>query len=240
MNRLQEIFEKQTGYMRELAPIYFHNGFSAHSDFPFDINDREAQEQLRVLAWRITEETFEAINCWNRRNQDTTLEDYREEAADVLHFFVEFCICSNISIGEICSGVENFVAGDDDYLGAIWNQIRSMPPQSAGIGGWQIFMAALARALMCLRQRPWRTDNRLTNREELVRFTSVTWYAYANACLTTGISANDIYNAYFNKQVINQKRREDAKAGMQGEKTPHGSDCNCEICQDERSGSGNC
>lgn len=215
MNRLAEIFTSQEGYMRDLRPIYEQNGFHWHADFPYPLDERWSQEGFRLLAWRISEEVYEALEKWQRKDPTHTIADYQEEAADVLHFIVELAICSGVDYGELSSGVEGFNEEDGtDYLSCVWEQVSKQPMRHSAVDAWHICLGALARAMMCLRQRPWRTDDRPTDRKAWVLQLSVVWYAFAHACISTGISADDIYNAYFHKKKINEQRVVDAKANL--------------------------
>lgn len=73
--------------------------------YPLNLDKCQDQQHLKDLAWRVTEEIGEAMNClknkpWKNSQMLTDKEHYIEEVADALHFFVELCIASGLDTAE--------------------------------------------------------------------------------------------------------------------------------------------
>ena len=203
MDKLSEIFRRQAAYVRSLKPTYLNNGFYQYTkDMPWDLDGRKTQEEFRLLAWRCTEEVIEAMDSWEREAPANTF--YREEVADALHFLIELCLATGISEDELVSGVVlRTIVADVDRLDLAFSE-----PTGTGKHGWYDFIRALAFAMMQLRQRPWRTDDREADRKRWVLGMYLAFRTFVDACKRTGITAEDLHSAYFAKAKINDERRE--------------------------------
>jgi len=208
MDKLQQIFNKQARYLKTLEPIYVKNGFLHKALFPYPINDRHAQEQFRLLAWRINEEVYEALEEWSKPEADVA--KYQEEVSDVLHFLVEFAVCAGITTVEFATGGDAALVTTNDYLDESFRRVGYYPNKLEAQQAWGMFLASLAKLMMQFRQRPWRTDNRETDFTKVKHFLGVTWFAFCAACRATGIGPATLSRAYFRKGMINDQRRKDA------------------------------
>ena len=219
MDRLKQIFDRQREYMRSLAPIYGRNGFAIHNAWPYSINSRADQEQLRLLAWRITEEIYEALDLGESLN----VEAFREEIADALHFLVELAIVSDMDELSILA----FSPGQrhSDLLSEAFSGVGY--PRTEGAVAWMVMIEELARTMMLLKQRPWRTDNRPTDRAVWESGMRCVFARFIAACRVSGITAEDLYRAYFRKAEINDERTkaqslvEEPEAGYFDDEGPH-------------------
>lgn len=205
-DRLQQIFTRQAEYLRTLKPIYQANGFSQKCYFPYAINSREAQEEFRLLAWRITEEVFEALQEWDKGAERDT-DKYREEVSDVMHFLVELAICCGITTTEFATGENAALLSDEDYLELSFRRVQMYPNRMEAREAWGAFLTTLAHMMMEFRQRPWRTDDRPSDFERIKFHMGVTWFAFCAACVATGVQAPTLYSHYFAKSDINEERR---------------------------------
>lgn len=210
MDHLAEIFDAQENLLRSLAPIYEHNGFHYKNAFPFKIDRRDSQEEFRLLAWRITEEVYEALQEYDRGLQRDE-DKYREEVADVMHFFAELAIVCGFSSTQVATGGEAGMLLDGaDYLVLSFERVQLFPLNLSARQAWGMFLTTLAHMMMEFRQRPWRTDNRETNTEGLLRKFTLCWLSFCTACAITGISPRILHFHYFEKQKTNHERKRKA------------------------------
>lgn len=213
MDKLEEIFERQRSYLRTLAPIYIQNGphFEWHATpFPWDLDDRQHQEGFRLLAWRCVEEVTEAINVYWLCHDDRTFWEsgeaqraFHEEVSDVFHFFIELCLATGITPADL-----SWVVGHEhvkDKLNRAFahcgeGRNETMPQR------WSFFIHKLGLAMQQLRQRPWRTDDRKTDRSAYNYAMAAAYLTFISACKRSGINAESLHNAFFAKAKINDKR----------------------------------
>jgi dimeric dUTPase (all-alpha-NTP-PPase superfamily) len=213
-DRLAEILQRQEEYLKSLAPIYLSHSreISWHAvPFPWPIDGRVAQEGFRLLAWRCTEEVIEAIELHYNHADSVTeyTEKFNEEIADAFHFLIELTLALGIGEQELISGIEGVhkFNSTNDYLSSTFKFV--------GNGGgetipqrWGMFVFQLGLAMHELRQRPWRTDDRPTNRQRLVARMNAAFITFICACRRSDISADDLYRSYFAKNAINLQRRD--------------------------------
>lgn len=204
-DRLAEMFQAKKEFLKTLAPIYRRNHFPDWS-IPFELNGRHDQEYFRLLAWRVNEELIEAVEVYYECIDTESYEGkFREEMVDSLHFLIELCLATGVSEGELVSGFEGHATEDYDYLGRAFLHMGKCSeetiPQRVAFVGYK-----LGLAMHCLRQRPWRTDDRPTNRSLFVARMYGTWSTYIAACIRSHISAEALYEAFFAKSKINDQR----------------------------------
>lgn len=203
--RLTEIFQRQYEYVKSLHPIYAVNGFyKEQAKFPWPIDDRKAQEAFRLLAWRCTEEVIEAVElhfeCVDHFSEYEA--KFNEEVADAFHFFVELCLATGISPGDLVSEVEECVDGLSASFGFCGrgDDHETIPQR------WAFFTYKLGLAMHYLRQRPWRTDDRPTDVKAFRAAMIGAYLTFISACKRSNINADTLYNAYFAKSKINDER----------------------------------
>lgn len=205
-DRLAEIFNRQAQFVESLHPIHLANDMWA-GPYPLLLDSRRDQEHFRLLAWRCTEELIEAVEChYECVDMETYDGKFKEEMADALHFLIELCLAMGITEGELVSGYEDTILNPGvDQLGyCFWQCGKAAEgtiPERIGNVGYK-----LGLAMHQLRQRPWRTDNRPTNRTLLVGKMHATWFTFVTACKRAGVNSNELYDAYFKKGVVNDQR----------------------------------
>ena len=201
MSKLDDIFEKQAAYMKTLVPTYTKNGFDIHGyDLPWDLNDRKAQEEFRLLAWRYVEEITEALGTWEVVPEGAHKKDYEEELADALHFFVELCLVTGIGPMEITK---------DGTLDGFFDYVQDSTRGAYNGNAFLDCVRTMTEAIHTLRQRPWRVDNRPTLREVWISNMYRAFLSFVELCIHTKVRSDDIYHAYFAKSKINEQRVED-------------------------------
>lgn len=99
-DKLENIFARQQELEDKYGPIEARNGAPRPASRSLD--DYARQRYLKDAAYRVVEELSEATNCLKNKPWKTTpvltdQEHYYEEIADAFHFFIRFCIESNIT-----------------------------------------------------------------------------------------------------------------------------------------------
>lgn len=94
MDKLDEIFTRQTQLMNKY-------GFKG----PIDIDTKEGQNKIREIMFYVAHELFEAsewlkMKPWRKTLVKTDIPAFKEELADVTHFFIELCITLGINSNE--------------------------------------------------------------------------------------------------------------------------------------------
>jgi len=102
MTRWLEMYQQQAQFNELLRD---HRD---HPDFPLDLNCKESQQFLKMLAHECMTELFEANlllkNSKKHRKTDIAefdREAYKEELVDVLHYFLGIAIYSGITADEL-------------------------------------------------------------------------------------------------------------------------------------------
>lgn len=107
IDRLEEIFAKQSELLERVAPVERGNGVAVPSpDHYGKLDYRYVQHFLKDLAWCTTEELGEAMNelknrPWKTSFTQTDEEAFKEEVVDALHFFIELCIVAGFDAEEL-------------------------------------------------------------------------------------------------------------------------------------------
>lgn len=216
--RLKEIFIRQAEYVASLRPIYTRNGFLNHASLmPWPLNHVGAQEEFRLLAWRFTEEVMEALHHYRLCLDEETFmteschKHFREEVADSLHFFVELCLATGVSTDDLITYYEGCPLNEHtDGLTYIFRSVGYRAEDKI-LQRWYFSVEKLGRAMMLLKQRPWRTDDRPTNEEAFKGAMAAAFICFISACKRSGINADSLYEAYFSKSKINDQRTADQK-----------------------------
>lgn len=226
MGRLEEIFKRQAAYVESLTPTLRRNNLWIDA-YPLDLNNRHAQEHFRLLAWRLTEEICEALNVVNLAldgidSSDEARATFNEEVADALHFLVELCLATGVTKDEFLSGTEEdgLVLYDGiselDSLGLLFRdslrfisyaQRKQVQEGRFTAPKWCEVIVQLGLAMQSLRQRPWRTDDRPTERKDWVLGLHLTFRKFVECCILSGIGSTTLYEAYFAKAKINDERQ---------------------------------
>lgn len=200
-DRLAEIFTRQLSYYNSLQTVIENNGL-IFWNYPLLWDDREEQEHLRILAWRLTEELIEALNS------NTNL---LEELADALHFLVEISLAAGVSQAELFTGVEYSaldVIGDQDCLSIAFQSETEELFAPTHLLSYRIYRTIdiLGQTMNTLRQRPWRKEHRPSERKHFVAGLNLVFKSFIDACALK-FGADDLYRAYFAKSKINDARQ---------------------------------
>jgi len=98
---LKALFDFQWKLMLRYYEIEEQNRLLQTRDIPVNMDDLHGQARLKDIAWRITEELGEAMNClknkpWKQTPMPTDLDHFYEELADFLHFTLELFITAGL------------------------------------------------------------------------------------------------------------------------------------------------
>lgn len=101
------LFAAQRQLIERYEPVERENGAVTIPRYKFGmLDDRRVQMRLKDLAQRIIEEICETTNLlknrpWRTDTRHTDPDEYVEEVADVLHFFIEWCETAGIDADEL-------------------------------------------------------------------------------------------------------------------------------------------
>jgi predicted house-cleaning noncanonical NTP pyrophosphatase (MazG superfamily) len=100
---LQALFQQQIEFMKLLRSK------NLFSEFPVDIATKQGQKLCKDIAHDAMDELHEAIQHLKNSKQHRVTEikefdreKYVEELVDHLHFFIELCVVSSVSVQELC------------------------------------------------------------------------------------------------------------------------------------------
>lgn len=205
-DKLVRIFNQQASMMEKYEKIEESNGLLETPDVPVDLNCYFGQARLRNFGWRITEELGEFLDAYNSKH----IDDAMEELSDVLHFLTEFTILagytpedltglygyseSNCSLEKLYENSYNPGTADEDNLA---------PYTRVGL-----VIENLAMTINCLKNKAWKHSPRETDRDKFIINLGSTWENFITLTKLFDIDAQEMYDLYFGKAKINEKRQE--------------------------------
>lgn len=192
-NKLEAIFSKQRELMGKYHHIERKNGFYVPSRVPVNLHDAQDQHKLKDFAWRVTEELGEALEATDLGHEKA---HNWEELADALHFLTEMSILCGYqpqySLEMLFSKVARSV--DED--------LNQDPTYLTGL-----VVKQLARACNCLKNKPWKQTQMLTDTAHFMNCIDATWMCFILLCHCSGINAEIMYDLYFRKSEVNKFRQ---------------------------------
>lgn len=207
MGILHQLFNMQADLLERVHALELKNGFVGPELLIQDINDPKDQLRIRRYAWQITEEIGEALI--ERYDLPISFEakTVLEEISDALHFYIELFLILGITPDQIEESPQGTV-----IRGVLENPNphpyphRGLEPFHLQHQKWLQSIVELIRAINLLKNRPWRTDRRLTDRVDfnnlLIRaFSSFIWAVQAS-----GHTGGEIFRAYEKKNSTNHQR----------------------------------
>ena len=200
-DRLIKIFEKQKKLMIKYEAIEKKNGLLQTDKVPVDINSFEGQARLRDFAWRITEETAEALQVYFMSGIRTI--EFKEEISDILHFLVEFTILSGLSLDSFTS--DNCKILDKWDILFMRNDIdKDMTIEWAALR----FLIQLGMTVNLLKNKAWKQTLQEVYINKFYTSLSSTWDDFIVFAIAAGFLPDSLYEAYMDKNSINQHRQE--------------------------------
>lgn len=215
-DKLKAIFERQSELMSKYHDIELRSGLLQTEDCPVNLDDKRGQARLKDFAWRVTEEVGEALDSLHSGDKD----HYYEELIDGLHFLTEMSILAGISPEEIFKNVfDRNVKPDEDILEVFISRIKqeqrfsldeeSTKPTDIAIDrAFKIMglVESLGMTCNCLKNKPWKQSNMVTDRNAFYQNLAITWKVYI-ALLSIELSADEIVDVYLRKSQVNKFRQ---------------------------------
>lgn len=219
---LEAIFRRQNELMIKYHDIELRSGLMQTEDCPVNLDDKRGQARIKDYSWRVTEELGEALDA---RMQDD-LPHFKEELIDGLHFLTELSILSGI-------GVDNIIRNGIDYWeekegnswasGDIWNAVVEESCGSDKLRGLtnladflyadfeleeriSDFIMHIGMTCNCLKNKPWKQSNMITDKEAFYKSLGATWISYISILMVT-MDAEEICDTYLRKSQVNKFRQ---------------------------------
>lgn len=192
-DKLKAIFNRQKELMNKYHDIELRSGLLQTEDCPVNLNDKKGQARIKDFSWRVTEELGEALDAWFEGDGIHT----KEELADGLHFLTELSILAGFDFNGW-----NF---NGDGLEAIWEY-----PMYSGSTMEQavtVFISKLGMTCNCLKNKPWKQSQMLTDIPEFNNRLFETWVSYINIMSLMFDSPDEIVDIYFKKSNVNKFRQ---------------------------------
>lgn len=197
-DRLKAIFDRQKELMSKYHHIEARSGLMQTEDCPVNLNDKKGQARIKDFSWRVTEEVGEALDALLHE------EHYQEELIDGLHFLTELTILT----GRDYNTISDFepVNEETDYMQLIYNDGEGM---AIGKGLERLvtdFVKELGMMCNCLKNKPWKQSQMLTDTEAFYKRLEQVWITYLAILVTSDMSPDDIVNVYLKKSNVNKFR----------------------------------
>lgn len=209
-DKLVAIFERQHELMVKYHDIELKSGLMQTEDCPVNLDDKRGQARLKDFAWRITEEVGEALDSLHSGDKD----HYYEELIDGLHFLTEMSWLTGITPSGIFRNVfEREPASDEDMLETFVTRSQQqtikfdVSPNPSDIAFKVMnLVEALGMTCNCLKNKPWKQSNMVTDRNAFYQNFSIVWKVYI-ALLSLELSADEIVDVYLRKSQVNKFRQ---------------------------------
>ena len=198
-DRLEAIFNRQKELMNKYHDIELRSGLLQTEDCPVNLNDKRGQARLKDFAWRITEEVGEALDA---RDDE---EHYKEELIDGLHFLTEFTILSGYDlIGDIKKEIKKQGKEYWDCLSMIYNMVDLYDLEKRSFV--EELVEQLGMACNCLKNKPWKQTNMVTDVNEFYKRVKNVWITYIGL-LSLKMKLDEIADTYLRKSQVNKFRQ---------------------------------
>ena len=196
-DRLVAIFNRQKELMEKYHDIEERSGLLQTGDCPVNLNDKRGQARIKDFSWRVTEEVGEALDAM------TNKEHYEEELIDGLHFLTELTILSGYDlIATIKDNIENDKMDCLQYL----YDLPHLPKTDNKSEYISMFIEQLGMMCNCLKNKPWKQTNMITDIDEFNNRLFNVWRIYISLLGLT-MTTNDIADTYLRKSQVNKFRQ---------------------------------
>jgi hypothetical protein len=207
--RLEAIFNKQHELQEEYSQIELHKGIGyGIINQDFDLDCHKTQYLIKDYFWRTTEELAEAAEALVEYGSFT---HGIEELADALHFLVEACLISGYHAIDICPWRHS--SQTEDRLDIIWKglpicvitQGQCLSIDDINELGARIIWS-MGLAANCLKNKPWKTTQVLTDRNKFKLCITKAVYALFELIKACGLNPQETYQIYMEKSEVNKFR----------------------------------
>jgi len=230
--RLTAIFDRQKSLMEKYHGIEERNGLLLDPSVPVDLDHRFGQQRLKDFSWRVSEELGEATAAFE--DHPNLTEHLHEELIDALHFLIELLILSGLQPEMVIKTLSS-IHGDtrkkypnlqhdlleslfmwnfpEDY-GLQWGSGNGFDPTAClPIEKEQLFYCSylvvheMARAMNCLKNKPWKQTNMLTDVPRFHNHLSHSLLRFIELAGWAGMGPDKIYEIYVLKNKVNKFRQ---------------------------------
>lgn len=194
-DKLVAIFNRQKELMSKYHDIEKRSGLLQTEDCPVNLDDKRGQARIKDFSWRVMEEVGEALDA------KSDFEHFTEELIDGLHFLTELTILSGF-------GPEDIVWEDskgNDLLLTLYNQnvcLRSSELNELVTD----LVTDLGMMCNCLKNKPWKQTNMLTDKNEFLKRLKCVWNDYFSI-LSIVLPPEGIVDVYLKKSQVNKFRQ---------------------------------
>lgn len=195
---LQAIFDRQKELMDKYHDIEAKSGLLQTSDCPVNLDDKKGQARLKDFAWRITEELGEALDSLY---VDRDRDHFKEELVDGLHFLTEFSILAGFTPDVIANYLLSHNALESlfdipklQYLNTLENFVTR-------------FIQKLGMTCNCLKNKPWKQSQMLTDKNIFYERLMETWRVYFYILFYAFDDYNEVVDTYLKKSQVNKFRQ---------------------------------
>lgn len=203
-DKLEAIFERQKELMSKYHDIEKRGGLLQTEDCPVNLDDKRGQARLKDFAWRMTEEVGEALDALNVHND---VVHFQEELIDGLHFLTEFSILAGITPEDLRT--EFFLSDWEDILDGMFSILKGSAYNNEA---WTLplrvatFIEKLGMTCNCLKNKPWKQSNMVTDKKAFKENLLATWRAYV-VLLGFNMTADEVADIYLKKSQVNKFRQ---------------------------------
>lgn len=206
-DRLVEMFNKQHSLMSKYIEIERKSGCLVNDKCPVDLNSATGQFRIKDFFWRMIEEVGEALDAMSHNNEVHA----KEELADGIHFLIEATFLAGMD-KKILSFFNTSVAPahgpKTDRLDKAMLVLPILDMLKTHVDGAVCDLIQHAgMTCNCLKNKPWKQSQMLTDLKALETGFIYTWMAYINLCLSVMNGPHEIYEYYFRKNQVNQFRQ---------------------------------
>ena len=219
---LEAIFGRQKELMIKYHDIELRSGLMQTEDCPVNLDDKRGQARIKDYSWRVTEELGEALDA---RMQDD-LPHFKEELIDGLHFLTELSILSGIGADNILKNAIDYweeKEGSNWAHGIMWDSVVAEAydlDKLKGLLHFAIylyddfsleerisnFIMHIGMTCNCLKNKPWKQSNMITDKEAFYKSLGETWISYISILVVT-MGSEEICDTYLRKSQVNKFRQ---------------------------------
>ena len=202
-DRLKAIFNRQKELMDKYHDIEKRSGLLQTEDCPINLDDKKGQARIKDFSWRIIEEVGEALDAYYARDD----VHFVEELIDGLHFLTELTILSGFDLCEKYKVKEGEINTDGLDILFVEGKHRRITKGDIRITqDVTELVMQLGMMCNCLKNKPWKQTNMLTDKENFYKHLEEVWKVYFSL-LSVKMFANDIVNVYMKKSQVNKFRQ---------------------------------
>ena len=206
-DKLVAIFNRQKELMDKYHDIEERSGLLQTPDCPVNLDDKRGQARIKDFAWRVTEELGEAL--------DAELDEahFKEELVDGLHFLTELSILSDFEperILEYVSKVYEKSTDKSDTLEALYSISKAVYDNQHFHAQFNTlvmeYVKNMGMTCNCLKNKPWKQSNMVTDKEAFYKNLSKTWLTYLSIMFSV-MNVDEVTNVYLKKSQVNKFRQ---------------------------------